>query len=152
MTSIWRSLLLLAAVWAGPAVAQVTRELGTQALVTTANPALVTGALYAAVRPSLRFRLAATLAAGVSDGRAAGRGELLAHFLLSPTAVGRPGVYAGGGIAGVVGAVDQGYVVAVVGMEGAPGGRSGWVLEAGVGGGARFSAGWRWRWRPVRQQ
>jgi hypothetical protein len=152
MTFTWRSLPLLAAVGAGPAAAQVTRELGVQALVTTANPALVTGGLYGAVRPGLRFRLAATLGAGVSDGRAAGRGELLAHFLLSPAVLGRPGVFAGGGIAGVVGPVDQGYVVAVVGVEGAPGGRSGWVAEAGVGGGVRLSVGWRWRWRPVRQQ
>lgn len=122
------------------------REAGVQALVTTASPALVTGGLYAAFRPSLRTRIAATLGAGVSDGRAAGRGELLAHFLLSPNAVSRPGVYLGAGIAGVVGPVDQGYVVALVGVEGAPGGRSGWVVEAGVGGGVRLTAGWRWRW------
>jgi hypothetical protein len=152
MTCIWRSLPLVAAAWAGPAAAQGTRELGVQALVATADPTLVTGGLYAAVRPSLRFRLAATVGVGVSDGRTAGRGELLAHFLLSPAAVASPGLYAGGGIAGVVGAVDQGYVVAVIGLEGAPGRRSGWVVEAGVGGGARLSAGWRWRWRPVRKQ
>jgi hypothetical protein len=39
MTFIWRSLPLLAAVGAGPTAAQVTRELGVQALVTTADPA-----------------------------------------------------------------------------------------------------------------
>ena len=151
MTCIWRSLPLLAAVCAGPAAAQTTLEAGGQALVTTADPALVTGGLYAAVRASMRMRLAATVGVGVSGGRAAGRGELLAHFLLSPTATARPGVYFGGGIAGVAGAVDQGYVVALVGLEGAPGGRSGWAVEAGVGGGVRLTVGWRWR-RPIRKQ
>jgi hypothetical protein len=147
MTCIWRSLPLLALAWAGPAAAQGVREAGVQALVTTTSPALVTGGLYAAVRPSLRTRIAVTLGAGVSDGRAAGRGELLAHFLLSPTATARPGVYLGAGVSGVAGPVDQGYVVALVGIEAAPAGGSGWALEAGVGGGLRLTAGWRWRWR-----
>jgi hypothetical protein len=147
MTCIWRSLPLLALAWAGPAAAQGVREAGVQALVTTASPALATGGLYAAVRPSLRTRIAVTLGAGVSDGRAAGRGELLAHFLLSPTGTARPGVYLGAGVAGVAGPVDQGYVVALVGVEAAPAGGSGWALEAGVGGGLRLTAGWRWRWR-----
>jgi hypothetical protein len=146
MASIWRSLPLLVLGWASPAAAQVVREAGVQALATTASPAVATGGLYLAVRPSLRTRIAATLGAGVSDQRAAGRGELLAHFLLSPTATARPGVYLGAGVAGVVGPVDQGYVVALVGVEWAPGGRAGWALEAGVGGGLRFTAGWRWRW------
>jgi hypothetical protein len=151
MTCIWRSLPLIAAAWAGPAAAQTTLEAGGQALVTTADPALVTGGFYGAVRASTRMRLAATAGVGVSDGRAAGRGELVAHFLLSPGATEHPGLYLGGGIAGVVGAVDQGYVVALVGLEGAPGRRSGWAVEAGVGGGLRVTVGWRWRW-PARRQ
>jgi hypothetical protein len=145
MTSIWRSLPFLTAVCAGPAAAQTTLEAGGQALITTADPALVTGGVYAAVRASTRMRIAATAGLGVSDGRAAGRGELLAHFLLSPTATSGAGVYLGGGIAGVAGPVNQGYVVALVGLEAAPGGRSGWAIEAGVGGGMRLTAGWRWR-------
>jgi hypothetical protein len=150
MTSIWRSLAVLAVVCARPAAAQTMLEAGGQALITTADPALVTGGLYGAVRASTRMRLALTAGLGVSDGRAAGRGELLAHFLLSPAAKSGPGVYVGGGIAGVVGAVDQGYVVALVGLEAAPGGRSGWAIEAGVGGGVRLTAGWRWR-RAIRK-
>jgi hypothetical protein len=151
MTSIWRSLPFLATAWAGAAAAQATYEAGGQALVTTANPALLTGGVYAAVRPSPRFRIAATAGAGVSDGRAAGRGELLAHFLLGPTAAAGPGVYLGGGVAGVVGPVEQGYVVALIGIEATPGGRTGWALEAGVGGGVRLTTGWRWRWRGARK-
>ncbi len=146
MTCICRSLPLLALAWAGPAAAQSVREAGGEALVTTAAPALVMGGLYAAVRPSLRTRVAVTVGAGVSDGRAAGRAELLAHFLLSPAAASRPGVYLGAGVAGMAGPVDQGYVVALVGLEAAPAGGSGWAVEAGVGGGLRLTAGWRWRW------
>ncbi len=151
MTSIWRSLPFLATAWGSAAAAQTTYEAGGQALVTTANPALLTGGVYAAVRPSLRFRIAATAGVGVSDGRAAGRGELLADFLLGPTAAAGPGVYLGGGVAGVVGPVEQGYVVALIGIEAAPGGRSGWALEAGVGGGVRLTTGWRWRWHGARK-
>lgn len=147
MTCIWRSLPLVALAWAGPAAAQAVREAGVQALVTTASPVLVTGGIYGAVRPSARTRVAVTLGAGASDGRAAARAELLAHFLLSPGAGSRPGVYLGAGVAGVAGPVDQGYVVALVGVEAAPAGGSGWALEAGVGGGLRVTAGWRWRWR-----
>jgi hypothetical protein len=140
-----------AAVIPSSLVAQEVREVGVQALVTTSDPALVTGGLYGAMRVAARARIAMTLGAGVSDGQAAGRGELLGHFLLSPGTTARPGVYMGGGIAGVVGPVDQGYVVALVGLESAPGGRSGWAVEAGVGGGFRFTAGWRWRWRQHRK-
>jgi hypothetical protein len=147
MTCIWRSLPLLALAWAGRAAAQGVREAGVQALVTTASPALLTGGVYAAVRPSLRTRIAVTVGAGVADGRAAGRAELLAHFLLSPTARGRPGAYLGAGVAGVAGAVDEGYVMVLVGVEAAPAGGSGWAVEAGAGGGLRLTAGWRWRWR-----
>jgi hypothetical protein len=151
MTSIWHSLgLILAAIGPSALAAQQVREVGGLVLLTTADPALVTGGLYAALRPSARARIAATLGGGVSDGRSAGRGELVAHFLLSPTATERPGVYFGGGVAGVVGPVDQGYVVLLAGIEAAPGGRSGWALEAGIGGGLRFTAGWRWRWRHQR--
>src|ERR1043166_662891 len=115
--------------------AQQVREVGVQALVATSDPALVTGGIYAALRPSARARLAAAIGAGVSDGRAAARGELLAHFLLSPGVTRKPGASGGGGLAGVVGPVDQGYIVVLAGLESAPGASSGWAVEAGVGGG-----------------
>jgi len=151
MTSSWPSLALVVMMAATVELqAQQVRELGAQVLVATSDPALVTGGIYAALRPSARARLAATVGAGVSDGRAAARGELLAHFLLSPGATRKPGVYVGGGLAGVVGPVDQGYIVVLAGLESAPGASSGWAVEAGVGGGVRLTAGWRWRWRSHR--
>jgi hypothetical protein len=151
MTSSWPSLALVVMMAATVELqAQQVRELGAQVLVATSDPALVTGGIYAALRPSARARLAATVGAGVSDGRAAARGELLAHFLLSPGATRKPGAYVGGGLAGVVGPVDQGYIVVLAGLESAPGASSGWAVEAGVGGGVRLTAGWRWRWRSHR--
>jgi hypothetical protein len=75
-----------------------------------------------------------------------GRGEALVHFLLTPTQRTGVGLYAAGGI-GVDFTTDAAasWVVATLGAEGAPNGPSGWMLEAGVGGGWRVAAGWRWR-------
>ena len=131
-----------------PAAAQEPsgREFGVQGMAVYEKPAWAGGGVYVAWRPGGKTRLAATLGLGSLDGKLAGRGELLAHFLLSP---GRPSgvaVYGLGGIAAVVGRRDQGYLVLGLGLEEAPGAGSGWVLEAGVGGGARILAGWRWRW------
>ena len=147
MTWNWSSLIAVGALTgATPLVAQQVRDLGVEVLVTTADPALLSGGLWAAVHASRRLRLAATVSAGISDGEAAGRGELLGHFLLSPGETTRPGFYLGGGVAGVVGRVDQGYAVALIGIEQGPRRGSGWALEFGVGGGIRVTAGWRW-WR-----
>jgi hypothetical protein len=55
------------------------------------------------------------------------------------------GLYGAGGVAVAGGAVDQGYMVVTLGLEARPGARSGWFVEAGVGGGARLAAGYRWR-------
>src|SRR5689334_13951549 len=68
-----------------PAAAQHIVELGVQGLATAADPAVAVGGVYGALRTSLRTRVSAALAAGVSDGDGAWRGELLAHFLLNPT-------------------------------------------------------------------
>jgi hypothetical protein len=149
MDSRWCSGLAVAALMAAPPLAaQQVRELGVQLTATASDPALVAAGLYGALRTSLRTRLSAAAAAGVSDDAAAWRGELLAHFLLSPAKRMGWGAYASGGVAMVAGAVERGYVVASIGMESRPGTGSGWFLEAGVGGGARVAAGVRWRWFP----
>src|SRR5689334_8400170 len=106
-------------------------ELGVEAVGTAADPAAAVGGVYGAIRTSQRTRLSAALAAGVSDGEAAFRGELLAHFLLNPTRLTGAGVYGAGGVAVAEGPVDQGYVVVTLGIESRPGARSGWFVEAG---------------------
>jgi hypothetical protein len=142
--------LLAAALGSGrtPVAAQQVTEFGIAGIATASDPALVVAGGYGAIRASRRTRISAGIGAGVSDGRAAWRGELLAHFLLNPTRRSGVGVYGAGGIAAVGGPVDQGYLVLTLGLEARPGGRSGWFVEAGVGGGARLAAGVRWRRGP----
>lgn len=149
MTSTWAS-VAVAACLAGPLSAQSTviREAGLATVVTFAEPAVYTAGLTASLRPSLRTRVALYAGGGVSDGDGVGRAELVAHFLLTPRSE-HAGVYGGGGLAGVFGSgFADGYIVLLVGVEGAPGGRGGWFVEAGIGGGARLAAGYRWRKLP----
>jgi hypothetical protein len=130
---------------AAPAQAQRARELGLGAVATASDPALGAAMLYGALRTSRRVRISAAAGGGVSDGRAAWRGELLAHFLLSPQRREGLGWYGAGGIAAVGGPVEQGYLVLTLGIEARPARREGWFLEGGVGGGARLALGYRWR-------
>ncbi len=147
MRSAWASLLAAAGVVsAPPAAAQRVTELGVHALVATSRPTLAVGGVYGAVRASTRVRLALTAGPGIASGDAAARGELLGHFLLNPAGQRGAGAYAGAGIAGVVGPVDEAYLVVLLGLEARPGAGSGWSMELGVGGGVRITAGYRWRW------
>ena len=133
-----------------PAVAQqpapIRRELGVVALSTLADPGFYGGGLYAAIRPGGNARVAVTLAAGEQAHGLAGRGELLAHFLVNPNRTRGLGLYGLGGLAGVVRHGTRGYLVLGVGVETASGRRSGWAVEAGAGAGLRLTAGWRARW------
>jgi hypothetical protein len=144
----WLSAVAALAAAAPPAGAQQVRELGIQAIGTLSDPALGVGGVYAGWRPTRRARLSASLGLGGSAGRTAWRGELLGHFLLAPTRREGAAMYLAAGVAAVGGAADEGYLVLALGIEGRPGAPSGWFAEAGVGGGARVSAGYRWRWFP----
>ena len=148
MSSRWSSRLAQAAlvVLAARVEAQQATELGVQAIATASDPALAAGGVYAGWRASRRVRLSGGAALGAADGRMAWRGELLAHFLLAPSARQGIGGYGAGGVAVVGGPVDQGYLVLTLGLETRPGTSAGWFLEAGVGGGARLAMGWRRRW------
>jgi hypothetical protein len=144
----WRELLLAIVVLPAPGAAQQIREIGLQAVGTASDPALVVAGVYGGLRTSGRTRVSAGLGAGVSGSELAWRGELLAHFLLSPEERKRAGVYVAGGIAAVEGVVSRGYLVLTIGIEEQPRSSSGWALEAGVGGGVRIGLGYRWRWFP----
>ena len=147
MASRWLSVAAALAA-ATPAGAQQVRELGIQAIGTLSDPALAVGGVYAGWRPTSRARLSGSLGLGGSGGETAWRGELLGHFLLSPARRRGAGAYLAGGVAAVGGPEERGYLVLAVGLEHRPGAGSGWFAEAGVGGGARLSAGYRWRWFP----
>lgn len=142
--------LLLAALAAGSlpsgAAAQVRREVGIEGVALAADPGFAGAGVWAALRPSDRFRLGAILLGGARRD-AALRGEFVAHFLLDPDRRRGAGLYGGGGVAAESGPLGQAWIVAVLGLEGRPGGRSGWAVELGVGGGVRLSVGWRWRSR-----
>jgi hypothetical protein len=75
------------------------------------------------------------------------RGELLGHFVLSPNKLAGAGFYVAGGVAVIAGPVDRGYLVLTLGLEDRPGSPTGWMVELGLGGGARLALGYRWRGR-----
>lgn len=133
---------------AGPAGAQQVSELGVHATGTLSDPAQGVAGVYVGWRPTRRARLSVTAGLGGSGGDTSWRGELLGHFLLAPTRRRGSAVYLAGGVAGVGGPVDEGYLVLAIGVEGRPGAASAWFAEIGAGGGARLSAGYRWRWFP----
>ena len=140
--------VLLALAGAMPLRAQAFVELGIDALVLARDPAVFAGGVQAAVRTTPRTRFMATLSGGSLDGEAVGRVEGLGHFLLNPLDPSGVGLYGGGGLGWEFLEGSRGYVVLLLGLEGNPGGRSGWFLEGGWGGGPRISAGWRWRFQP----
>ena len=109
---------------------------------------LVAGPRFAIRSPSA-MRFALSLGGGVRDGEATGAGTLTVEYLLTPRVIGRLGIYAGGGLAGVVGNGEGGYLLAYIGAERSPGAGSGWALEAGVGGGIRVRLAYHWRRLPA---
>jgi hypothetical protein len=141
----WGRVLVAAVAFPLPSVAQQIREIGIQGVGTASDPALAVAGVYGGLRTSGRTRLSASVGAGISGSELAWRGELLAHFLLSPEERRKAGAYIAGGIAAVEGAVSRGYLVLTVGIEARPRSSSGWALEAGVGGGVRIALGYRWR-------
>lgn len=121
-------------------------EVGIGAIGTVASRSFIGGGVSFGLRPGGRVRVVAQVAPGVrSDGVFAVRGELLTHFMLAPGRARGVGFYGIGGIAGITGGGSGGYLVLGVGLESNPAGASGWLLEAGVGGGARLAVGWRHR-------
>jgi len=122
-------------------------EAGLQGLVAISDSTLVGGGPVLAIRPTSSTRIALAAAFGSAGGVFATRLELLGHFLLDPARRRGVGTYGIGGVAWVHDRADHGYLVVGVGAEWSPGGPRGWFAEAGVGGGWRLTAGYRWRWR-----
>lgn len=144
------ALVMTLSCWAAtPLAAQVRSpryELGVLGLTIVRDPLYIGGGLHAALRPGGNARLALTVVPGGAGGKGLVRSELLGHFLLNPRQPRSVAPYGLGGLAVVTGNKTRGYMVLGVGVESSPGGHSGWALEAGVGGGVRLTAGWRWRW------
>jgi hypothetical protein len=149
MDSRWGSLAAAVALVApSPVAAQRIAELGVQATALAAHPGSVVGGVYGALRTSSRTRVSVGAGVGAAGGETVVRGELLLHFLLNPTRRRGMAPYAAGGVAVESGPVEEGYLVLTLGLESRPGTRSGWFVEAGVGGGARVAVGFRYRRLP----
>lgn len=133
---------------AGSLPAQAIRgvEVGVAGAAVFSDPAFVGAGPLFALRPGGRARVSLAVVPGAITSRLALRGELTGQFLLTPGLVHGLGLYGQGGVAGVAGAEDRAFLVLGLGIETNPAGRSGWMIEAGVGGGARLVIGWRRRW------
>ena len=139
-------LLVITVLGARAATAQtIHRELGLQAITLFGDETAVGAGGYGAIRPGARARVSLFAGGGRVAGRDFARGELLAHFLLAPGQRRGAAPYVAGGLAVDAAARTEARIVAVLGLEGRPGARTGWVVEGGVGGGWRLAAGWRWR-------
>lgn len=136
--------LLVLGLGAGSLQAQKGIEGGIHAIATFADFDFAGGGAHLGFRPGGRTRFSLSASAGVIDETFAARGEGTAQFMLNPGSR-KHGFYAGGGIAGLTGPVDEAYVLVILGVETSPGGGSGWVLETGIGGGVRVLLGYRWR-------
>ncbi|HEU5261682.1 MAG TPA: hypothetical protein VFU41_09710 [Gemmatimonadales bacterium] len=103
--------------------------------------------LAIARRPGGQGRLALAAAGGTHGGTAGMRLEASAQFLLRPGERAGTSLYGGLGIAFVGTRSEQGagYLMALIGLESAPGRPSGWYAEVGLAGGVRVAGGRRWR-------
>ena len=142
----YATILLLTFVSAAVAQDPHGYELGVQGVATISDASFVGGGLVGGMRTGGRTRIVFSVLSGRRDGNLAGRGELSFQYLLDPGRTRGWAFYGFGGIAGVAGPRSSGFLVLGLGVESAPGNRSGWILEGGVGGGARLSLGWRHRW------
>jgi hypothetical protein len=128
------------------------------ALGTFASNRFLGGGVGFAFRNQARTRVGLSVSAGDFSAVPAeggdrthalgGRVEALLSYHVSPYERTGLAPYAGGGVA--VAATADGlseYLLIVIGVETAPGGRRGWFAEVGLGGGVRVSAGFRVRWR-----
>lgn len=121
-------------------------ELGLAGVATWSSSTFAGGGLTGALRTGGRTRVVLGLFPGRHSGEFAGRGELSVQYLLTPDRMRGWSFYGLAGLAGVTGPRGGGDLMLGLGIESAPASRSGWMLEGGVGGGARILVGWRRRW------
>lgn len=102
-------------------------------------------------RPSTDSRIALAVAGGTAARQAAARAQLTLQLLVNPSVRAGVGMYAGVGAAFVARreSPGQGFLVVLLGFEGAPGRRQSWYVELGLAGGVRAAAGWRVRRFPA---
>ena len=133
-----------------PLTAQRTVLWQAQTLVTTAADPFVGAGVGVGVRSSGRFGAGASVNAGTLDSQLAVRSEGVVSFHMNPRRTNGVSLYAVGGIA--VEATDgftREFLLFALGLDHRPRSRRGWFVEAGVGGGLRLTAGFRFRRFPA---
>ncbi|HMG17517.1 MAG TPA: hypothetical protein VK573_02240 [Gemmatimonadales bacterium] len=125
-----------------------SNEVSVGATASLARRTFAGAELGLAHRPSGDSRIALALAGGTAGQRAAARARLTLQLLVNSSARSGVGIYAGVGTAFMArrGSPGQGYLAVLLGLEGAPGRRHSWFVEAGLGGGVLAAGGWRLRW------
>ncbi len=126
--------------------AQVTKDWQVQSVTTVLADHFLGWGVGYAVRPPGRLRFGGALNAGSLEGALGGRAEAFLAFHVNPGRENGFGPYAAAGLAANINrAGARGYLEVLLGLEQHPGRRTGWFLEAGVGGGLRLAAGYRLR-------
>lgn len=132
------------------ASAQQQREWRAQALgtVSRAPETFIGAGVGLVLRGPTGTGVGVGAALGARDGKLAGRGEAMLSFSLDPLRERGVAPYLAGGVAVVGDRVGTGeYLIAVLGVSVGPGRKTGWFVEAGVGGGLRLAAGFAFRHR-----
>ncbi len=136
---------------AAPVQAQKTWEWEALGLAALADQDFIGGGLGLGYRTNGRMRVQVLANVGSLEGSFAFRPEALISFHLNPYKRNGISPYASGGAAFILtGDGNEQYLVGVLGVETNPGGKWGWFLEAGFGGGVRIAGGVQIRRRPSR--
>jgi hypothetical protein len=133
--------------WLFPAgvAAQATPGAGVAAVVVASDPWFGGGGVQGVAPIGGLLRLGGLAALGRRGSSTEARGELTLQLAFDQELrTRRLGWYLGAGLAGRTGRDAEGFVLAVVGVEGRAGDRGRWWIESGVGGGARVAVGYRW--------
>ena len=143
--------LFVLGVAGAPVQAQKTWEWEALGLATLADQDFLGAGFGLGYRTNGRMRLQVLANAGSLEGSFAFRPEALISFHLNPYERNGFTPYASGGAAFIFTRDGNAqYLVGVLGLETNPGGKWGWFLEAGFGGGVRIAGGVQIRRRPSR--
>jgi len=136
----------LVSAWPALARAQAPRfEAGGQVLGLLADQDYLGAGPWLGWRVVPSFRLGLLVTLGSARHQTAGRMEVTGHYLLDPDRISGVSPYLAAGAAWNVADESRAYLLIGVGLESAPAKPGGWVVELGLGGGWRATAGYRWR-------
>jgi hypothetical protein len=136
------AVLLLGLVLASASSQSVRPSVGGGAMVVASNPIFLGGGPFLSLPLDRQLRLRTQAMLGTQGRSTAARAELALEAVLDPGARGWTG-FGVLGVAATSGRAGVGSILVAVGAEWRPAARTGWRLEAGVGGGVRLAVGFR---------